>query len=53
MRHKTDTDSHDFPLKDSVALPLIQLRLGLTRFTLMTEHRDFFNFPGWPRSRGG
>jgi len=49
MRHITDTSNliviiHDFPPKDSVALPLIQLRLGLTPFTLMTEHADFFQF---------
>jgi len=44
---------HDIPLKDSVALPLIRRGLGLTPFTLMTEHVDFSNFPWWPRSRGG
>ena len=42
----------DFPLNDSVALPLIQLRLWLTPFTLMTEHVDFFNFLWWPCSHG-
>ena len=37
---------HYVPLKDNVVLPLIQLRLDMTSFMLMTEHADFSIFYG-------